>query len=192
MTIDLLVQMTVVHNFLQIPRFQRYRPQFKWNGAVLRIKQWRRLLLTSLKLSFDIPFVEASEITIDLLSAKDCCSQFFTDSVKYVPNWYSPQFKWNQAVLLLKQWRRLLLTSLKLSFQYTICRSLRNDDWFTGAKDCCSQLFADSAKYVSNCYCPTVQMESSRTSTQKMTTIFSNIVETFLYNTIFRSVRNDD
>ena len=27
----------------------------------------------------------------------------------------------------------------------------------------------------------TVQMESSRTSTQKMTTIFSNIVETFLY-----------
>ena len=27
----------------------------------------------------------------------------------------------------------------------------------------------------------TVQMESSRTSTQKMTTIFSNIVETFIY-----------
>ena len=32
----------------------------------------------------------------------------------------------------------------------TINGSLRNDDWFTGAKDCCSQFFAGSAKYVSN------------------------------------------
>ena len=41
MTIDLLVQKTVVHNFLRIPqgRFQRYRPQFKWNKAFLLLKQ---------------------------------------------------------------------------------------------------------------------------------------------------------
>ena len=52
MTIDLLVQKTVVHNFLRIPEstFQRYRPQFKWNQAVLPHKQCRPLLLTSLKL----------------------------------------------------------------------------------------------------------------------------------------------
>ena len=31
----------------------------------------------------------------------------------------------------------------------TICRSLKNEDLFTGPKDCCSQFFADSAKYVS-------------------------------------------
>ena len=32
-TIDLLVQITVVHNFLGFRkvRFQRYRPHFKWN-----------------------------------------------------------------------------------------------------------------------------------------------------------------
>ena len=41
MTIDLLVQKTVVHNFLRIPEstFQRYRPQFKWNHSVLLLKQ---------------------------------------------------------------------------------------------------------------------------------------------------------
>ena len=48
MTIDLLLQITVVHNFLQIPkiRFQRNRPQFKWNQADLPHKQSRPLLLT--------------------------------------------------------------------------------------------------------------------------------------------------
>ena len=41
MTIDLQVQKTVVHNFcgfLKI-RLQRYRQQFKWNKAVLLLKQ---------------------------------------------------------------------------------------------------------------------------------------------------------
>ena len=41
MDIDLLVQKTVVHNFLGFRkvRFQRYRPQLKWNQAVLLLKQ---------------------------------------------------------------------------------------------------------------------------------------------------------
>ena len=36
MRIDLLVQKTVVHNFcvFRKVRFQRYRPQFKWNQPV--------------------------------------------------------------------------------------------------------------------------------------------------------------
>ena len=40
LTIDLLVQKTVVHNFcgLRKVRFERYRPQFKWNQGVLLIK----------------------------------------------------------------------------------------------------------------------------------------------------------
>ena len=52
--IDLLLQKTVVHNFsgFRKVRFQRYRPQFKWNQAVLLFNQWRPLFLTSLKLSF--------------------------------------------------------------------------------------------------------------------------------------------
>ena len=38
----------------------------------------------------------------------------------------------------------------------------------------------------------TVQMQSFRFSTQKMTTNSSNIVETFVLNTICRSLGNDD
>ena len=40
MRIDLLVQKTVVHNFFEFRkvRFQRYRPQFKWNQPVLQLK----------------------------------------------------------------------------------------------------------------------------------------------------------
>ena len=41
MRIDLLVQKTVVHNFcgFRKVRFQRYRPQFKWNQAVRLARQ---------------------------------------------------------------------------------------------------------------------------------------------------------
>ena len=80
--------------------------------------------------------------------AKYCCSQFFADSEKVRFHCYSPQLKWNQAVLLLKQWCGLLLTSLKFALNH-ICWNIRNDAWFIGAKDFCSQFFADSAKYVS-------------------------------------------
>ena len=54
MTIDLLEEKTVVHNFLRVRtvRFQRYSPQFRWNQAVILLKQWSRLPLTSMKLSF--------------------------------------------------------------------------------------------------------------------------------------------
>ena len=79
---------------------------------------------------------------------KDYCSQFFGDSVKYVSTatvhssngikslFYSN----NDDDFFLHRW------NFRLN---TICRSLRNGDLFTGPKDCCSQFFADSAKYVS-------------------------------------------
>ena len=38
----------------------------------------------------------------------------------------------------------------------------------------------------------TVEMESSRSSTQTVTTTSSNIVETFVFYTICRSLRNDN
>ena len=41
MRIDLLVQKTVVHKFFGFRkvRFQRYRPQLKWNQSFLQLKQ---------------------------------------------------------------------------------------------------------------------------------------------------------
>ena len=40
MTIDLLEQKTVVHNFcgFRKVRFQRYSPEFRWNQAVFLLK----------------------------------------------------------------------------------------------------------------------------------------------------------
>ena len=55
MRVDLLVEDTVYHNFLQIPqsiRFQCCSRQLKWNQVVIQLKRSGRLLLTSLKLSF--------------------------------------------------------------------------------------------------------------------------------------------
>ena len=49
---------------------------------------------------------------------KDCCLQIFYGFRKVRFHLYSRQFKWNQVVLLPKQWQRLLLASLKLSFKY--------------------------------------------------------------------------
>ena len=114
----------------------------------------------------------------------------FCGFYKVIFHCYSPQFKWNHAVLLLKQWRRLLLTSLKLSFK-NICRSLRNGDLFTGPKHYCSQFFADSAKFVSTA---TVHSSNGIKSF-----FYSNNDDDFFFdrwnfrlNTICRRLRNGD
>ena len=209
MTIDLQVQKTVVHNFLQIPqitfptlkwnqavlllkqwcgllltslklsfkyhllksqkwrliyrckrllftifcgfrkvRFHLYSPQLKWNHAVLLIKQWCGLLLTSLKLSFKYHLLKSQKWRL-IYKFKRLLFTIFCGFRKVRFHCYSPQLKWNQAVLLLKQWCGLLLKSLKFPLN-RICWNIRNDAWFIGAKDFCSQFFADSAKYISN------------------------------------------
>ena len=54
MTVDLLVEDTVYHNFLRNPQitFPYDSRQLKWNQVVIQLKRSGRLLLTSLKLSF--------------------------------------------------------------------------------------------------------------------------------------------
>ena len=98
-------------------RFQRYSPQFKWNQAVLLLKQWRPLLLTSLKLSFKYHLKNPQKWGL-IYWCKRLLFTIFWGFRKLRYQRYSPQFKRNQAVLLLKQWWRLFLTSLKPSFKY--------------------------------------------------------------------------
>ena len=78
-TINLLVQMTVVHNFLQIPQStfptQPSTVQMEWSSSYTQT-----MMTTSSNIveSFVyIPFVEASEITIDLLRQKTVVHNFF-------------------------------------------------------------------------------------------------------------------
>ena len=116
MTIDLLVQKTVVHSFLRIPQYT-----FPLLQSTFQMESSRSSAQTMTTTSFNIvetfasiPFVEASEMTIDFLVQKAVVHNFLR-----IPQYTFP-----------------LLQS-------------------------------------------TVQMESSRSSTQTMTTTSSNIVETF-------------
>ena len=98
-------------------RFQRYSPQFRWNQAVLLLKQWSRLPLTSLKLSFKYQLRKPQKWRL-IYWRKRLLFTIFCGFRKVRFQRYSPQFRWNQAVLLLKQWSRPPLTSFKLSFKY--------------------------------------------------------------------------
>ena len=117
MTIDLLVQKTVVHNLLRIP-----------------------------------------QSTLPLLQS----------TVQMESSWSSTQ--------------KLTTTSsniLEFFFLNTIWGSLRNYDCFTGAQDCFSQ-FLRIPQRTFPLLQSTVQMESSWSSTQTLTTTSSNIFEFFV------------
>ena len=98
-------------------RFQRYRQELKWNQAVSTLKQWCRLLLTSLKLSFKYHLYKPQKWRL-IYWCKRLMFTIFCGFRKVRFQRYRCEFKWSKAVLLLKKWRRLLLTSLKFSFKY--------------------------------------------------------------------------
>ena len=108
---------------------------------------------------------------------KDYCSQFFTVSGKYVStatvhssNGIKSFFYWNNDDDFFDRW------NFRLN---TICRKLRNGDLFTGPKDYCSQ-FLRIPQSIFPLLQSTVQRESSRSSTETLTTTSSYIVETFV------------
>ena len=117
MTIDLLVQKTVVHNFLAIPQstFPLLQSTLQMESSCSSTQTMTRTSSNIVETFVKIPFVQASEMIIDLLVQKAVVHSFFR-----IPQSSFP-----------------LLQS-------------------------------------------TVQMESSRSSTQTMSTTSSNIVETFV------------
>ena len=95
-----------------------------------------------------IPFVEASEITIDLLLQKTVLHNVLRIRQSTFPN--LPSTVQVESSRSSAQTMTTTSSNIVETFVfYTICRSLRNVDLFTGAKDCSSQFFADSANYVS-------------------------------------------
>ena len=104
MTIDLLVQKAVVHSFLRIPQ-----STFPLLQSTVQMESSRSSTQTMTTTSSNIaetfvkiPFVQASEMRIDLLMKKTVV-QNFCGLRKLRFHCYSPHFKWNKAVLLLKQ-----------------------------------------------------------------------------------------
>ena len=107
---------TIFSGFRKV-RFHFYSPQFKWNQVVLLLKQWRRLLLTSLGLWIKYHLKKPQKWGL-IYWCKRLMFTIFCGFRKIRFHGYSLQFKWNQVVLLLKQWRRLLLKSLELWIKY--------------------------------------------------------------------------
>ena len=101
--IDLLVQKTVVHNFLRIPQITFPLLQSTVQMESSRSStQTMRTTSSNIVETYDlIQFLEASEIRIDLLVQKTVVHNFLRISQSTFPLLQST--KWNQAVLLLKQ-----------------------------------------------------------------------------------------
>ena len=179
MRIDLLVQKTVFHNFLRIPQitFLTLSSTVEMESSRSSTQTLIWLLLTSLKLSFKYHLLKSEKWRL-IYWCKRLLFTIFCGFRKVRFHCNSPQLKWNQAVLLLKQLCGLLITSLKLSFKYHLLKSQKND-WFTGEKDCCSQ-FLRIPQSTFPLLPSTVDMESRHYSTQTMTWTSSNIVKTFV------------
>ena len=129
-------------------RFRRYSTQFKWNQAILLLKQWSGLPLTSLKFSFKYDLWKAQKWRL-IYWSKRLLFTIFCGFSKVRFQRYNPQFRWNQAVLLLKQWSPLPLTSLKLSFKYHLCKSQKWRLIYLSQRPLFT-IFAGSAMYLSN------------------------------------------
>ena len=118
------------------------------------------------------------------------CSQFFADSAKYVSTATVHSLNGIKSFCYSNNHDNVSLNRWNFRLN-TICRSLRNGDLFTGLKDCCSQFFADTAKYVSTA---TVHSSNGIKSF-----FYSNSDDNFLLhrwnfrlNTICRSLKNGD
>ena len=79
MTIDLLVQKTVVYNFLRIPQstFQTLPSTVQMESSLSSTKTMTTTSSNIVLTFIYIPFVEASEMTIDLLVQKTVVHNFF-------------------------------------------------------------------------------------------------------------------
>ena len=103
MRIDFLVQKTVDHNFLRIPQstFPLLQSTVQMQSSRSSTQRMTTTSSNIVEIFVLIPFVEASEIRIDLLVQKTVV-QIFCGFRKVRSHCYSQQFKWNQSVLLLK------------------------------------------------------------------------------------------
>ena len=121
---------------------------------------------------------------------KDYCSQFFTDSIKYVSTATVHSSKGIKSFFYSNNGDDFFLHRWDFRLN-TICTCLRNGDLFTGPKDYCSQFFADSTKLVSTA--------TILSSNGIIPVLYSNNDNdfslhrwNFRLNTICRSLRNRD
>ena len=123
--IDLLVQKTVVHNFFRIPQstFQLLQSTVQMESSRSSTQTMTMTSCNIVETLVWIPSVEASKMTIDSLVQKTVVHNFLRIPQSTFPLLQST-VQMESSRSSSKQWKRLLLTSLKLSWN-TICRSLK-------------------------------------------------------------------
>ena len=180
MTIDLLVQNAVVHSFLRIPQ-----STFPLLLSTVQMESSRSSTQTITTTSsnivgtfFLIPFVEASEMTIDLLVQKTVVHNFLPIPQSTFPLLQSTlqmESSCSSTQTMTRTSSNIVETFVKIPF--------------VQASEMIIDLPVEKAVVHSFFRIPqssfpllqsTIQMESSRSSTQTILTTSSNIVETFV------------
>ena len=180
MRIDLLVQKTVVHNFLPIPQ-----STFPLLQSIVQMESIRsstqRMTTTSSNIVETfvlIPFVEASEMRIDLLVQKTVVHNFLR-----IPESTFPLLQSTVQMESIRSSTQIITTTSSNIVETFVLIP------FVEASEMRIDLLVQKTVVHNFLRIPqstfpllqsTVQMESSRSSTQKMTTTSSNIVETFV------------
>ena len=180
MRIDLLVQKTVVHNFLPIPQ-----STFPLLQSIVQMESIRsstqRMTTTSSNIVETfvlIPFVEASEMRIDLLVQKTVVHNFLR-----IPESTFPLLQSTVQMESIRSSTQIMTTTSSNIVETFVLIP------FVEVSEMRIDLLVQ--KTVVHNFLPfpqstfpflqsTVQMESSCSSTQTMTTTSSNIVETFV------------
>ena len=180
MRIDLLVQKTVVHNFLPIPQ-----STFPLLQSIVQMESIRsstqRMTTTSSNIVETfvlIPFVEASEMRIDFLVQKTVVHNFLRIPESTFPLLQSTV----QMESIRSSTQRMTTTSSNIVETFVLIP-------FVEASEMRIDLLVQKTVVHNFLRIPqstfpllqsTVQMESIRSSPQRMTTTSSNIVETFV------------
>ena len=181
MTIDLLVQNTDVHNFLQIPQstFQTIPSTAEMESSRSSTQTMMSSSSNIVETFVKIPFVEASEMTIDLLLQKTDVHNFLR----------IPQSTFPTLPSTVEMESSRSSTQTMTSSSSNIVQTFAQIP-FVEASEMTIDLLVQKT-YVHNfvripqstfpTLPSTVEMESSRSSTQTMTSSSSNIVQTFVW-----------
>ena len=180
-TTDLLVEKTVVHYFLRIP--QSTFPTLPSTVKMESIRSSTQTMMSTSSITVEtfvyIPFVEASETTIDLLVQKTVVHNFLR-----IPQITFPTLP---SIVQMESTRSstqtLMTTSSNIVETFVFIPFVEGQEMRIDllVQKTVVHNFLRIPQSTFPTLPSTVQMESSRSSAQTMTTASSNIVETFVY-----------
>ena len=180
MRIDFLVQKTVVHNFLRIPQ-----STFPLLQSTVQMESSRSSTQTMTTTSSNIvetfvliPFVEASEMRIDLLVQKTVVHNF----LRIPQSTFALLKSTVQKESIRSSTQTITTTSSNIVEAFVLIPLVEASEMRIDLllEKTVVDNFLRNPQSTFPLLDSTVQMESSRSSTQAMTTTSSNIVETFV------------